>query len=141
MALEGERPAPKRSEKKTVFISYAREDYEAAKKLSTDLKSAGLNAWLDKERLIVGRNCKLSIENTIKKSRYFIPLFSPVSVKKRGYIQREFKYALEVFDEFPESEIFVLPARLDNSEIPYHKLKDIEYVDLFPRWVVVVSRL
>ena len=57
------------------------------------------------------------------------------------YIQREFKYALEVFDEFPESQIFVIPAKLDNSEIPYHKLKDIEYVDLFRDWSYGAARI
>jgi hypothetical protein len=128
LALEGEHPAPKNSQENTVFISYAREDSGAAKRLQIDLKSAGLNPWLDKECLIGGQNWKISIDSAI------IPLFSSISVGKRGYVQREFKYALEVFDEFPESEIFVIPCRLDNCEIPYHKLKNIEYVDLFPTW-------
>jgi hypothetical protein len=49
-------------------------------------------------------------------------------------VQKELKYAIEVLDEFPESQIFVIPCRLDDCEIPYDKLKDIEYVDLFPNW-------
>jgi hypothetical protein len=132
LALEGERLAPRNSEENTVFISYAREDFDAAKRLQKDLKDAGLNPGLDKECLIPGQNWKISIKKAIKKSRYFIPLFSSISVEKRGYVQREFKYALEVFDEFRESQIFVIPCRLDDCEIPYDKLEDIEYVDLFP---------
>src|SRR5919202_359660 len=46
--------------------------------------------------------------------------------------QKEFRYALDVFNEFPESRIFVIPVRLDDCEIPYEKLKDIHYIDLFP---------
>jgi hypothetical protein len=100
-------------------------------------------AWvsLKKHWILGGQNWKISIDNAIKKSRYFIPLFSSISVGKRGYVQREFKYALEVFDEFPESEIFVIPCRLDDCEIPYHKLKDIEYVDLFPNWEDGIRRI
>ena len=100
-----------------------------------------MDPWLDKECLIPGQNWKISIKNAIKNSRYFIPLFSSISVAKRGYVHKEFKYALDVFDEFPESEIFVIPARLDNCEIPYDKLKDIEYVDLFPRWEDGIRRI
>jgi hypothetical protein len=105
------------------------------------LKEAGLNPWLDKECLITGKNWKISIKKAIKKSRYFIPLFSSVSVEKRGYVQREFKYAIEVFDEFPESQIYVIPCRIDDCEIPYDKLEDIEYVDLFPNWQEGMRRI
>ena len=117
MALEGERPGPKTSQENTVFIGYASEDVDAAKRLQKDLKNVGLNPWLDKECLIAGLNWKISIKNAIKKSRYFIPLFSSISVEKIGYVQKEFKYALDVFDEFPESKIFVIPCN-----IPYDKL-------------------
>ena len=40
----------------TVFISYAREDSEAAKRLYQELKNAGFIPWLDKESLIAGQN-------------------------------------------------------------------------------------
>jgi hypothetical protein len=43
LKLEGEGPTPNKSQEKTVFISYAREDFDAAKRLYDDLKSAGLN--------------------------------------------------------------------------------------------------
>jgi tetratricopeptide (TPR) repeat protein len=124
-----------------VFISYAREDSDAARRLYNDLKKVGLNPWLDKESLIAGQNWKIAINKAIEKSRYFIPIFSSVSVAKRGHVQKEFKYALDVFDEFPESEIFVIPVRLDDCEVPYQKLKDIEYADLFPRWKNGIKRI
>jgi TIR domain-containing protein len=140
LALHGERPVTN-SQENTVFISYAREDSDAAKRLQKDLKNAGLNPWLDRECLIAGKNWKISIRKAIKESRYFIPLFSSVSVIKRGYVQKEFKYAIEVLDEFPELEIFVIPCRLDDCEIPYEKLEDIEYVDLFPMWEDGIRRI
>jgi hypothetical protein len=145
LTLKGYEPVVSDSNEKdqeiTVFISYAREDSDAAKRLYEELKNAGLIPWLDKESLIAGQNWKIAINKAIKKSRYFIPIFSSSSVEKRGYVQKEFKYALDVFDEFPESQIFVIPVRLNDCDIPYEKLKDIEYVDLFPDWNKGLQRI
>jgi hypothetical protein len=116
-----------------VFISYAREDAEAAKRLYDNLKSAGLNPWLDKERLLPAQNWKEEISKAIiEKSRYFIPLFSSTSVRKIGVVQSEIKWALDVFEKYPPGMTFIIPVRLDNCEIPYHELRDVEYVDFFP---------
>jgi hypothetical protein len=54
----------------TVFISYAREDYDAAERLHQDLKIAGLTSRLDKESLIAGQNWKIAINKAIKNSRF-----------------------------------------------------------------------
>jgi hypothetical protein len=48
LALEGEGPEPNKSQGNTVFIGYAREDSDAAKRLRKDLKDAGLNPWLNR---------------------------------------------------------------------------------------------
>ena len=134
--------SPRDVEVKGVFISYAREDSAAALRLYDDLKPrADLRLWLDKKDLLPGQTWSVEIRKAIKKSRYFIALFSSTSVQKRGYVQKEFKLALEVFDEFPEGEIFAIPARLDNCEIPYEKFRSIERVDLFPDWNEGIQRL
>ena len=133
--------SPHRDQKERVFISYARQDYEAAVRLYNDLKNAGLNPWLDKEDLLPGQSWNLEIKKAIKKSKYFVALFSLTSVQKRGYVQKEFKLALDLFDEFPEGEIFAIPARLDECEIPYERFRSIERVDLFPSWEEGIKRL
>jgi hypothetical protein len=124
-----------------VFISYAREDYEAAFRLYRDLKRAGLRPWLDKHDLLPGQDWNREIRKAVRKSRYFIAIFSSTSVHKRGYVQKEYKLSLDVLDEFPEGEIFAIPVRLDNCEIPYEKFRKIEYVDLFSDWTQGVKRL
>ena len=68
-----------------IFISYAREDVEAARKLYRDLKNAELNPWLDEEVLLPGQNWKSAIKKAIKESRFFIALLSSNSVKKGGF--------------------------------------------------------
>jgi TIR domain len=129
-------------EDKQVFISDARQDSDAALRLYEDLRTrTELKPWLDKKALLPGYNWDIEIRKAIKNSRYFIALFSSTSVQKRGYIQKEFKRALDVLDEFPEGEIFAISARLDNCEIPYEKFRSIERVDLFPDWNEGVQRL
>ena len=117
-----------------IFISYAEEDYPSAKRLYDYLKNAGLNPWLDKENLRPGENKEITIRNVIKTCNYFIPLLSSISTKKRGDVQKELNFALDVLDEIPESDIFVIPVRLDECEILYDKLKKYTYVDLFDNW-------
>jgi hypothetical protein len=97
-----------------------------------DLKDAGLNPWLDKEEILPGQNWENQIEDAISKSRYFIPLFSKTSVEKIGYVQSEFKFALEVLKRYPPNKIFYIPVRLDDCEIPYRELKPIHHAVLFP---------
>ena len=127
-----EAPEPKRSRENTVFISYAREDSDAAKRLREDLKDAGLNPWLDKEELLPGQNWENKIKVAISRSRYFVPLFSKTSIEKKGYVQSEFKFALESFKKYPPNMIFYIPVRLDDCEIP--SKEPIHSADLFPVW-------
>jgi hypothetical protein len=71
-----------------VFISYARQDTEAANRLYNDLKLSGLEPWLDTESLLGGENWRISIKEAIRNSRYFVALLSSNSVEKIGYVQR-----------------------------------------------------
>ncbi len=48
--------------------------------------------------------------------------------------KKEFKYAIDNYDEFPESEVYIIPVRLNDCDIPFEKLEVIQYVDLFPDW-------
>ena len=124
-----------------IFISYADEDYPSAKRLYDYLKNAGLNPWLDKENLRPGENKEITIRNVIKTCNYFIPLLSSISTKKRGDVQKELNFALNVLDEIPESDIFVIPVRLDECEILYEKLQKYTYVDLFDNWEKGLQKL
>src|SRR6476660_3809331 len=117
-----------------VFISYARQDTEAANRLYNDLKLSGLEPWLDTESLLGGENWRISIKEAIRNSRYFVALLSSNSVEKIGYVQRELKEALEVLLEFPQSKRFIIPVRLDETRVDDEKLREIHIVDLFPDW-------
>jgi hypothetical protein len=124
-----------------VFISYAREDKEFAERLYQDLIAAGVEAWLDIKSIEPGRLWKKEIKKGIENSKYFLALFSRNSVSKRGYVQKEVKEALEVFETFPENEIFLIPIRLDECIPTYDKINELHWLDLFPSWERGVSKL
>jgi CheY-like chemotaxis protein len=119
--------------KKKVFISYAKEDYNIAKRLYNDLIDIGAYPWLAREELIPGEIWKDKITKVIKRSNYFLTLLSHKSVSKSGFFQTEQKTALEVFESMPKGQIFIIPARLDACEAP-ETLENIHYVDLFPSY-------
>ena len=117
-----------------VFLSYAREDGASAARLFNELKEANVKVWFDQESLAPGANWKLEIRRNIRKSRYFIAPMSSTSVSKKGFVQSELREALEVLDQYPQNETYLIPARLDACEAPHDKLNDFQWVDFFPEW-------
>ena len=108
-----------------VFLSYAREDEEQARRLFDDLRGTGISPWFDKASLLPGQRWKTSIKAAIRDCRFFIAVLSSNSINKRGYVQKELKDALEVLDEYPASAIFIIPARLDNCAPSDDRLGDL----------------
>ncbi len=117
-----------------VFISYAENDLEFAQRLYKDLKSAGLKPWLDEKDILAGQDRKFEIRRAIKDSSYFLALLSSNSFSERGYVRKEQKIALEILDEIPEDNIFIIPVRIDNCEIPDENLQKLQCVDLSPSY-------
>lgn len=118
-----------------IFISYAHEDIEAARRLFLELSSLpDMHPWFDKESLRVGMRWEPAIRKAIRESDYFLALLSQHSTSKRGYVNREMKMALEILDEFPEDRSFLLPIRLDDCQPSFEALRGINYVDFFPCW-------
>jgi hypothetical protein len=122
------------SDKIKVFISYAREDYEYAKRLYNDLRKAGLDPWLDKTSIPPGKDWEIAIRQAIRESHFFLPLLSSRSVRKHGTVQREIKWALDECEKCPEGEISIIPMRLEECEPVYERLRALHWVDMFPSW-------
>jgi len=124
-----------------VFIAYAIEDAEHAQRLYTDLQSAGFNPWLDKRKLMPGQDWRLAIERAIKRSDFFVPCFSKISVRKRGQFPHELRAALQTGKRLPLDDSFIYPVRLEECEVP-DKIQSIyQYIDLFGDWEGGVKKL
>ncbi len=113
-----------------VFISYAREDEKKVNAIYSRLTDKGFNPWMDTINLLPGENWKYSIEKQIRNSDIFLVCLSNHFSQKRGFLQREIKIALDTLQEMIESDIYLIPARLENCDVP-ESLKPYQWVDLF----------
>lgn len=113
-----------------VFLCHASSDKPAVIELYKRLISDGVDAWLDKEKLIPGQDWQIEIPKAVKNSDVVIVCLSSQSITKEGFIQREIRFALDAADEKPEGTIFIIPARLENCEVP-ERLGRFQWVDLY----------
>lgn len=118
----------------TVFISYCREDERIASRLYRDLTSNGIECWFDKASLEPGQRWRDAIDSAIKRSRFFLALLSSNSVGKRGYVQKELALALDILDEFPETDTFVVPVRANPCLPSHRRIQTLHWLDLFPAY-------
>ena len=112
-----------------VFLCHASEDKRHVHLLYQQLLQSGFRPWLDQENLIPGQDWDLEITKAVRKAHVVIVCLSKSS-NKRGYVQKEITRALDVADEQPEGAIFLIPARLEDCDLP-DRLTRWQRVDLF----------
>jgi putative methionine-R-sulfoxide reductase with GAF domain len=115
-----------------IFISYAKEDREHARKLYERLRAESFDPWLDEESLLVGQDWQYYIPAEIEKSDFFIALLSTRSAEKTGYVQKEIRKALAHLEKLPPGKIFVLPVRVEECQVFHPALEALHYVNMFP---------
>jgi hypothetical protein len=125
----------------TVFISYARVDVDSARQLYQALVDAVHEAWMDETKLLPGQRWEAALGEAIKNCRYFLAIFSSRSVNRSGFVHRELAEALKILDSYPESEIYLIPVRLDNCNPSHAKLNELHWVDMFPDWQAGIARI
>jgi hypothetical protein len=125
-----------------IFISYAKEDKAEAENIFHKLKSIpNVEPWIDTQSILPGQKWKSAINNAINDAHLFIALFSNNSISKKGYVQKEIREALEVYDKIPEGHIYLIPIRLEDCVIPYQKIKEIQYLDFYPDKNIGIQKL
>ena len=83
-----------------VFLSYASEDAEAAERIATALRAAGVEVWFDKSELRGGDVWDRQIRQQIHDCRLFIALISAhTEARDEGYFRREWRLAIERADD------------------------------------------
>lgn len=113
-----------------VFLCHASGDKPDVQKLYSRLINDGVDAWLDKEKLLPGQNWQIEIPKAVRNSDVVIVCLSEKSLTKEGFVQKEIKIALDTSDEKPEETIFIIPARLEDCEIP-ERISAFHCVDLY----------
>jgi TIR domain len=128
------------SKQTQIFLAHASEDKDAVRRLYSQLKSSGFRPWLDEIDLMPGQNWPVEIPKAIGRSDIFIACLSTHSVQKQGYVQKEFRLALNAYAEKPPGSIYLIPAKLDDCEIPDLQvpqlgisLRDIQWIELWKK--------
>jgi hypothetical protein len=123
-----------------IFLAHASEDKDAVRRLYARLARRGFKPWLDEIDLIPGQNWRVEIPKAIKQSDAFVACLSRRSVEKTGYVQKEFRLALDAYAEKPPESIYIIPVKLDDCEVPDIQLpqlgigfRDLQWLDLWKR--------
>ena len=96
-----------------VFLSYASEDADAARRLSQALAAAGVEVWFDQSELRGGDAWDQKIRRQIKECALFVPLVSSsTQARSEGYFRREWRMAVERTQDMADHVAFLLPVVL-----------------------------
>jgi tetratricopeptide (TPR) repeat protein len=125
-----------------VFLSYCRDDIAEVSYLRKELVAEGFEVWWDND-LLPGQDWKYEIRQAMKESDAVIICLSARSVDRtRSYARSEILEAIAAYRQRRPGEIFLIPVRLSQCEIPSIEIDDtrtldrLHCVDLFPanRW-------
>jgi hypothetical protein len=116
MSSAPETAAPPPLTKPTLFVSYASEDREAARRLRDALEAAGLDVWYDENELGGGDAWDQKIRRQIRDCDYFMPVISATTERrKEGYFRREWRLAAERTLDMADDVTFLLPVSIDTT--------------------------
>jgi len=115
-----------------VFISYACEDSELARKLSQWLQDAGFDVWLDENNVLPGDNWAEKVSQALKKSQAMVVLVSPAAMNSRS-VRHEIEFALGAKEYSGRLvPVFIGPRdRIPKDKLPWilRRLKGIDLTD------------
>jgi predicted Rossmann-fold nucleotide-binding protein len=112
-----------------VFLCHAHSDQTAVLSLYTRLTQDGVEAWLDKEKLLPGHDWEYEIRQAVREADVVIVCLSK-QFNQAGFRQKEVRIALNEADMKPEGDIFIIPARFEECSVP-QSLQRWQWVDLF----------
>jgi adenylate cyclase len=110
-------PVPASDGHRAVFLSYASEDAEAAARICTSLRNAGIEVWFDQNELRGGAAWDSAIKKQIKTCALFIPIISTNSrARVEGYFRFEWKLAVDRSHLMAAEKAFLLPVVIDGTD-------------------------
>jgi len=108
-----------------IFLSYASQDADAARRICDTLRAAGLEVWFDQSELRGGDAWDASIRKQIKECALFVPMISSsTNARAEGYFRLEWKLAVDRSHLMADDQPFFLPVILDDSLEPAARVPD-----------------
>ena len=100
--------------KKSIFLSYASQDVDAARRICETLRAAGLEVWFDESELRGGDAWDASIRRQVQECGLFMPLVSAnTDARSEGYFRLEWKLAVDRSHLIADDRTFLLPVVID----------------------------
>ncbi len=100
----------------TVFVSYASEDVDAARRLAQSLTRLGFaDVWLDKRKLIAGDDWSDHIDEAIEHCDFFMPVLSRQADQRREAVFWE-EWRKAVTRAMRVNDAFLLPVGIDVTQ-------------------------
>ncbi len=139
-----------RQEAPHVFISYLRTDRAVVGRLAEELRSNGIEVWLDRERLLPGQKWKKAIRTAIQTGTFFIACFSREYLDRaRTYMNEELLIAIEELRLRGGDQSWFIPVLLSGSESlvpdypigPGETLRDLQWAELSSDWTDGIERI
>jgi hypothetical protein len=127
----------RRTGRPQVFLSFAGNDRENARRLHQDLHDHGMDTFVDEQNIAIGDNFVLAINQRITQSDYFVLLWSQSSVD-RPWVEVEWSAAFT--RELRERRTFFFVVRLDTTPLPT-LLAPRRYLNAFDNWNEMVNEL
>lgn len=118
-----------------VFLSYASQDAEVARRICDAMRSAGCEVWFDQSELRGGDAWDVSIRRQIKECALFVPVISSnTQAREEGYFRLEWKLAVDRSHLMVDDKAFLLPVVIDATRdadalVP-EKFRDVQWTHL-----------
>jgi hypothetical protein len=113
-----------------VFLCHSSGDKPKVRRLYHKLKKDGVKPWLDEVDLLPGQDWQIEIKKSVRNSDMIIVFLSKTSTNKDGFVQKEIKYALDIADEKPDGTVFIIPAKLEQCDVP-DRLSQWHWVNIY----------
>ena len=131
-----------------VFISYVRENMEIVDRLCQELRSRGIEVWLDRNDIAPGSRWKREIRRAIQQGAFFIACFSEeYSARDSTYMNEELTIAIEELRQRSINQAWFIPVKLNECKIPDldigrgETLRDLQHVNLYEDWEGNIQRI
>ena len=101
---------------KPIFLSYASQDADAARRVCDALKAAGLEVWFDQSELRGGDAWDAAIRKQVKECSLFVALISAnTNARSEGYFRREWNLAVHRMLDMADDQAFLVPVVIDDT--------------------------
>jgi len=108
-----------------VFLSYASQDAEAARRICEALRAAGVEVWFDQSELRGGDAWDAKIRRQIKECALFVPVISAnTQAREEGYFRLEWLLAVERSRLRADDAHFLFPVVIDETPAATARVPD-----------------